>query len=201
MNRITEQVLTGKAILEYLEDLATLRLDIFEEYPYLYHGKRVDELAYLAGYAKKPEACIILARDGSKVTGAATGVPLIHEQSALRDSFGTTPYPLEEVYYVGELLFHQGYRNRGLGKRLLARMEAHIRSLGRFRMIVCATVERPSDHPSRPHEYTPINHFLDRTGFVRLDGVVANFTWLEVDNVKRDHRMQFWMKELPNQGS
>lgn len=38
--KITEQLLTGAAIAEARDDLATLRLDIFPEYPYLYQGKR-----------------------------------------------------------------------------------------------------------------------------------------------------------------
>jgi len=196
MNQITEQLLTGKDIAEHLEDLASLRLDIFREYPYLYLGQRVDELTYLAGYTEKPGSVTILAKDGSKVIGAATGAPLAYEQPALRDPFAITPYPPEEAYYVGELLFHQSYRSRGLGKRLLSQIESHICSLGNFRTVVCVTVERSPDHPLRPHGHIPINHFLDRTGFVRLDEVVANFKWLEVDGVERDHSMQFWLKEL-----
>ena len=63
------------------------------------------------------------------------------------NAFAGTSFPLNEVYYVGELLFRQAYRNRGLGQKLLARLDSHIRSLGRYRQITCATVERPDDHP------------------------------------------------------
>ncbi len=64
---IREQLLTGAVIAEKLDELATLRLDIFLEYPYLYQGRREDELAYLRTYAEKPEACVILAYDGHAV--------------------------------------------------------------------------------------------------------------------------------------
>jgi GNAT superfamily N-acetyltransferase len=157
---ITEQLLTGAAIADGLDGVATLRLGIFQEYPYLYQGRREDELTYLGTYAEKPDACVIIACDGSAIIGAATGMPLIHEDAQLLDVFAGTTFPLEEVYYVGELLFRPAYRNCGLGQRLLARLESHIRSLGRYRTLPCATVERPKNtgrvenrfHPALPHQ-------------------------------------------------
>jgi GNAT superfamily N-acetyltransferase len=193
---ICEQLLTGAAIADAVDDLATLRLEIFPEYPYLYQGRREDELAYLGSYAEAPDACVILARDGLTVIGAATGMPLVHEDAQMSDAYAGTAFPLGQVYYVGELLFRPDYRNCGLGRRLLDRLENHIRSLGGYRYLTCATVERPDDHPLRPYDYIPITRFLARTGFVRLPGVTTNFTWCEIDGVKRDHPMQFWSKEL-----
>lgn len=195
-NEITGQLLTGAAIADALDDLATLRLDIFPEYPYLYQGRREDELAYLVTYAEAPDACVIHACDGVTVVGAATGMPLVHEDVRMLDAFAGTTFPLGEVYYVGELLFRPAYRNCGLGKKLLDRLESHIRSLGRYRTLTCATVERPDDHPLRSRDYIPIKRFLARTGFVRLPGVTTYFMWRETDGVKRDHPMQFWSKEL-----
>lgn len=195
--KITEQLLSGPAIADALDDLATLRLDIFPEYPYLYQGQRNDELAYLGTYAEAPDACVILAYDGLTVIGAATGMPLIHEDAQMLDAFIGATFPLDEVYYVGELLFLPAYRNCGLGRKLLDRLESHLRSLNHYRKLTCATVERPDDHPLRPRDYIPITKFLARTGFVRLPGVTTHFTWQETDGVKRDHPMQFWSKELP----
>lgn len=196
VKEITEQLLTGAAIADALDDLATLRLDIFPEYPYLYQGRREDELTYLGTYAEAPDACVILAYDGSAVIGAATGMPLIQEDAQLRDAFAGKALPLDEVYYVGELLFRPAYRNGGMGQKLLDRLESHIRSLGRYHTLTCATVERPDDHPLRPRDYIPITRFLARTGFVRLSGVTTSFIWREIDGVKRDHPMQFWSKDL-----
>ena len=194
--KITEKLLTGTTIAEGLDDLATLRLDIFPEYPYLYQGCREDELAYLGTYAEAPDACVILTHDGLTVVGAATGMPLSHEDTQMIDAFSGTTFPLNEVFYVGELLFRPAYRNGGLGQKLLAQLENHIRSLGRYRRLTCATLERPEDHPLRPRDYIPISRFLARTGFVRLSGVATSFTWRETDGVKRDHPMQFWIKDL-----
>lgn len=199
MNRtesITTQLLTGNAVTNHIDDLASLRLDIFQEYPYLYCGKREDELAYLASYAEKPGACVILAAADNSVIGAATGMPLCYEDDSLRTPFAETPYPLDEIYYIGELLFRRDYRNRGLGQHLLSQIENYIRSLDNFGKIVCATIERPDDHLLRPADHIPISRFLARTGFASLEGVITRFAWLETDGVKRDHTMQFWMKDL-----
>lgn len=192
----TKQLLTGAAIADAVDDLATLRLEIFPEYPYLYQGRREDELAYLNSYAEAPDACVILACDGLAVIGAATGMPLIHEDAQMRDAFAGTIFPLDEVYYVGELLFRPAYRNCGLCRKLLDQMENRIRSLGCYRHLTCATVERPDDHLLRPRDYIPITRFLTRTAFVRLSGVTTSFKWREIDGVKRDHPMQFWSKKL-----
>lgn len=196
INNISEQLLTGTAIADVLDDVATLRLEIFREYPYLYLGWREDELVYVRTYVEAPDACAILAYDGNAVVGAATGMPLIHEDAQMRDAFAGETFPLNEVYYVGELLFRPGYRNCGLGRKLLARLENHVRSLGSYRRLTCATVERPDDHPLRPRDYIPITRFLARTGFVRLSGVTGHFMWRETDGVERDHCMQFWIKDL-----
>ena len=194
--KITEQLLTGTAISEVLDDVATLRLEIFREYPYLYQGRREDELKYLSTYVEAPDACVILAYDGHVVIGAVAGMPLIHEDAQMLDAFAGIEFPLNEAYYVGELLFLPVYRNCGLGQKLLDLHESHIFPFGRYRSLTCATVWRPDDHPSRPCDYIPITRFLSRNGFVQFSEVTANFIWLEIDGVKRDHPMQFWSKEL-----
>jgi len=193
---MNEHLRTGTAIAEVLEDLATLRLEIFEEYPYLYRGLREDELKYLGTYARTADACVILACDGRAIIGAATGMPLIHEEASLLDAFAGASHTLNEIYYIGELLFRPAYRHRGLGRKLLAHLESHIRSLGRYRKLTCATVERPADHPLCPRDDIPISRFLARTGFVLLPGVTAQLRWSEIDGVTRNHSMQFWLKEL-----
>lgn len=193
---ITEQILTGAAIAGCLEAIATLRLDIFREYPYLYNGRRQGELEYLAGYAVQTDARAILARDGGNVVGAATGIPLAREGEQMVAPFSDTVYPVEELYYVGELLLYPAYRNRGMGAELLASLEQQVRTMGIYRWLTCATVERPVDHPLRTPDYVPITRFLARTGFVILPGVTTSFAWEETDGARREHTMQFWLKEL-----
>ena len=197
--KITEKMLTGTAIADVLDEVATLRLEIFREYPYLYQGRREDERKYLGTYSEAPGACVILAYDGDAVIGAVAGIPLIHEDAQIQDAFTGTTFPLNELYYVGELLLRPAYRDCGLGQKLLARLESHVGSLGRYCTLTCATVERPDDHPLRPRDYILMTRFLARTGFARLSEVTTSFTWREIDGVKRDHLMQFWSKPIDHQ--
>lgn len=187
--------LTGAAIAEQLDALASLRLEIFAEYPYLYCGQRDAELGYLSSYAEQTDGCVLIAVQSGRVIGAATGMPLRYEAPSLRDPVAVTSWPINTIYYIGEILFLPAFRAGGLGQRVLSEFESYIRTLGYSKM-VCVTVERSIDHPLRPSNAIPIERFLARTGFLRLDGMTTCFPWLEVDGVRRDHTMQFWLKEL-----
>jgi ribosomal protein S18 acetylase RimI-like enzyme len=193
---ITEQMLTGYAVKDCLNEIASLRIEIFREFPYLYDGLREDELNYLKLYSDAPEAFVVIVSDAEKVVGAATGIPLCHENRELSDPFVGTAYPVDEIFYVGELLFYPAYRNRGLGLRLVAQIVQQISFLGTYRYLTCVTVVRTDDHPLRPADYIPIDRFLAHTGFKLLPGITTSFTWLETDGVKRSHPMNFWIKEL-----
>ena len=193
---ITKELVTGAAIAVVLDSLASLRLEIFREYPYLYDGRREDELAYLKSYAEAPDACVILAHDEGAVVGAATGMPFIHEGAQMLPAIAASQYNVEKLYYVGELLLYPAYRNKGLGLQLLGQLEQQIHSLGRYQHLVCATVERPAAHLLQPDVYVPITRFLARTGFDLMPGVTTSFAWRETDGIRRDHPMQFWVKEL-----
>jgi GNAT superfamily N-acetyltransferase len=188
--------LQGVRAAQVISDLADLRLSIFEEYPYLYCGRREDELRYLEHYATAVDALVLSVTDSGSVVGAATGIPLGLESKELTDPFAGSAYPVEEIYYVGELLFYPAYRSRGLGVRLLAKVEEQVRAMSKYRYLMCATVVRPEDHPARPAGYLPIERFLARTGFHLLPGILTSFTWCETDGVRREHPMKFWIKEL-----
>ena len=191
-----EKLLTGPKALICLDGVASLRIDIFREFPYLYDGKREDELNYLKRYAERPGACVITASDTDTLVGAATGIPLQYEHRTMVEPVRAADYPVDEMYYVGEMLFYPKYRKRGLGRRLLSLIEEHVRSLGGFRYLICATVARPADHAIRPVEYVPIERFLARTGFVPIPDTTTHITWRETDGIDRKHPMIFWIKEL-----
>ncbi len=193
---ITQELVTGTAIAGTLNSLATLWLEIFREYPYLYDGHQEVELNYLKTYAEAPDICVILVHDAGAIVGAATGMPFIHEGEQMLAAIAGSQFSMENIYYVGELLFYPAYRNKGLGLQLLGQLEQQIRSLGRYRQLVCATVERPDDHPLKPEGYVPITRFLARTSFDLMPGVTTSFSWCETDGVRRDHPMRFWVKEL-----
>lgn len=131
---------------------------------------------------------------GKRLQGRPPGCR--YDMRQLVEPFSGTSYPVEEVYYVGELLFSPEYRNHGMGMQLVRLVEQQIRCYSTYRYLTCATVVRPDDHPLRPADYIPIDRFLAHTGFNHLPGITTSFTWLETDGVKRSHPMNFWIKEL-----
>lgn len=194
--RLTFSCRQGSAITGSIHDIATLRLSIFQEFPYLYSGTIQNELGYLQHYAAVRDAIAVTVSDTGNVAGAATGIPLTHEGQQLTAPFATAHYQLEQLYYVGELLLYPRYRNHGLGHHLLNLVEEQVRAFEQYRSLVCATVVRPDDHPLRPADFLPIDRFLARTGFSMLAGLNTAIHWRELDGIERAHPMQFWIKEL-----
>ena len=192
---ISNELLIGNKTNKYLYEIASLRIIIFREYPYLYKGNRKEELHYLHRYAEVQDACAIVVFDDGNVVGAATGIPLRHEKKLL-GAFACSHYPIDETYYVGELLLDPAYRNLGLGIGLMAMMEEYVRSLGKYRNLTCVTVVRPDDHPLRTQEYVPIDRFLFNAGFLLFTEITTFFRWCEIDGSNNEHLMRFWIKRL-----
>jgi hypothetical protein len=44
--------------------------------------------------------------------------------------------------------------------------------------------------------YVPIERFLLTNQFAKMPGVTTHFTWKEIDGIRRNHEMQFWIKSL-----
>jgi len=189
------RLVTGADVATCLEDLATLRLEIFREFPYLYDGRREDELRYLARYAEITDTCVALAESGGTIIGAGTGIPLSAEGAAIQAGFATAGPDTADIYYIGELLLYPGYRNSRFGSRLFGLMEGHARSCGRYRRLGCATVLRPDDHPLRSADYLPIERFLERHRFSPLPGSQPGIAWREIDGAVREHPMRCWIRE------
>lgn len=190
------ELLVGQAVIPYLLEIARLRITIFREYPYLYKGTEDIETKYLQAYAETSDGCVFVIRDGETVIGAVTGVPLSGEPAAFTAPFADGPYPLATIYYLGEILFLPGYRGQGLGTQLLKEFEDHVRSLGRYRYLACATIVRPEDHPLRPSAYHPIDGLLIRAGLIKHPELHVTLPWPDLDGAITDNVMEFWMKEL-----
>lgn len=184
--------LKGTQVLDYLDQLAGLRLNIFREYPYLYDGQLEDERRYLSGYAD--QGLVLLALDAGRVAGAITGMPLAQESEAFVAPFRNAGLAPEQFYYIGELLLQADYRNLGWGSRLLDRLEQLVGDEGSFSQYCLATVVRPEAHPSRPIGFVPIERFCRRHGYSLMNGVTAQVPWQELDGQVSSKQLEFWHK-------
>lgn len=191
------QRVTRGDIRAYLPELARLRIRVFREYPYLYEGSTAYEERYLQTYANAPGGVMVLVRDGERVVGASSGLPLSAETPNVIGPFVKAGYDPEQIFYYGESVLLPEYRGQGLGQRFFAEREAHVRELGRFDLACFCAVERPVDHPRRPAHYRPLDEFWNGQGFFRHPELRAAFSWRDLDEAMESPKpMVFWLKRL-----
>lgn len=191
------QRVSGGDIDACLPDLARLRIRVFREYPYLYEGSIAYEEKYLKTYVAAPDSVMVLVRDGGRVVGASSGLPLEAEPPSVVEPFLACGYDPRRIFYYGESVLLPDYRGRGLGKRFFEEREAHVRERGRFETICFCAVQRPDDHPRRPADYAPLDAFWNRRGFVRHPELRTTFSWRDLDEEAESPKpMVFWLKTL-----
>lgn len=196
VERIGVERVVGAAIAEYIPALAALRISVFREWPYLYAGSLEYEETYLATYAASPNGMIVIARDGARVVGASTALPLAQHSDNVVPPLIAAGYAPETVCYFGESVLEGPYRGRGLGHAFFEHREAHARTHGLTVAAFCA-VERSAEHPARPADYRDLEPLWTSHGFVKRPDVVTTFAWRDVgDDAETPKRMVFWIKEL-----
>ncbi|MFO0292321.1 MAG: GNAT family N-acetyltransferase [Rhodospirillales bacterium] len=189
------ETLSGAAVMDVVADLARLRVEVFRDFPYLYDGDAVYEERYLAKYARIADATIVVARDGARVVGAATALPLVAAEEEMQAPFAAGGMDPRDWYYFGESVLERAWRGRGIGVAFFAGREARAAALGFRRTAFCA-VERPADHPLRPHGYVPLDAFWGRRGYVRRPELRASFDWRDIgQETETPHPMVFWTRE------
>ena len=193
---IDVRTLTGAALEAALGDVASLRITVFRDWPYLYDGDHDYERNYLQAYRDDPRAILVGAFDGAHLVGASTGGPLINHASDFADAFQDSGIDLETVFYCAESVLFSDYRGQGIGHDFFDQREAHARALG-FQNVAFCAVKRPDDHPARPADYRPLDTFWRGRGYAPLDGVIAQFYWKDIGQPEQTAKpLQFWMRSL-----
>ena len=191
------QTYTGAEVAPHLDAVAALRIAVFRDWPYLYEGDVAYEAKYLATYAASPRSLFVLVRDGDRVVGASTAVPLEDETAAVRAPFAARGIAASEVFYFGESVLLPSYRGRGLGHRFFDEREAHARRFGGFKATAFCSVQRSADDPRLPPAYRPNDAFWRKRGYAPLPGFRCELDWPEVgDSISIPHALQFWARAL-----
>lgn len=198
MAGIELQLVTGKALLPWLDALAALRIRVFRDFPYLYDGSLEYEREYLREYADSALSLIVLALDEGRVVGCSTGMPLVDADAAFRQPFEKVGYDPASLFYFGESVLDSAYRGRGLGHRFFDLREAHATHHGFAQSSFCA-VERPAGHPRQPDHYRPLDGFWTRRGYRRHPELKADFVWKDLDQETETAKsLVFWLRRLLN---
>jgi len=174
---LTIETLKSAQLTSALGALAELRIAVFRAFPYLYDGDLDYERKYLKRFSQAKGAVIVVARDGERIVGAATGAPMTEVEPEFAAPF-----------------LAQG--RQGVGHAFFDHRERHARSLGATHSCFCAVI-RPDDHPSKPSGYRPLDPFWRKRGYAPLDTVQASFAWKDVgDAQETTEQLQFWQRDL-----
>jgi GNAT superfamily N-acetyltransferase len=200
MSAVEVRRLAPDEIAASFDALASLRITVFRDYPYLYDGDPDYERRYLAAYTDEPGAIVIGAFEGARLVGAATATPLANHFDAFAEPFRLRGLDVGTFFYFGESVLLPAYRGQGVGVRFFEEREAAALEAG-FAHTVFSAVVRPPDHPMRPHGYQPLDGFWRRRGYERIDGLVTEFSWRDLGEAEETlKRMEYWAKPLRPSG-
>jgi GNAT superfamily N-acetyltransferase len=187
--------LYGKEIITQLPEIAQLRITVFREYPYLYDGSIDYEMNYLQVYVNSPRSLVFLMKDGNRVIGATTALPLIDADREFHEPFMANNINPENVYYFGESVLLPEYRGLNYGHRFFDERETRAKELG-FQTNAFCSVVRDKNHPLRPKNYIPHDVFWTKRGYKKLDGFTCHYRWKDINQPEAtDKLMQFWLSE------
>jgi GNAT superfamily N-acetyltransferase len=193
---IVVRPLARREFTERLDALAALRITVFRDWPYLYDGDLAYEHAYLAAYLEAQGAVIIGAFDGNSLVGAATAAPLSEHHAEFAQPLIDQGLDPARHFYFGESVLLAPYRGKGIGVHFFEHREAAARGQG-FDTTLFSAVSRAVDHPARPADYLPLDHFWSKRGYERLPGVTAQFSWRDLGDVKETPKpMEFWRRRF-----
>jgi len=193
---LTVTTLHGSGLLPLLDDVARLRIGVFNAWPYLYEGSLDYERDYLAAYAATADAVCVVARAGGEVVGASTGLPLLDDGPAFRQPFEAVGIDPAQVFYFGESVLLPAWRGRGIGHAFFDAREAHARALGRFAMTAFCAVDREADDPRRPPGHRDNDAFWHKRGYARRPGMTLHLRWQEAGRGEVLHPLTFWTRML-----
>jgi GNAT superfamily N-acetyltransferase len=186
---------SGQAIEPYLMDLGRLRITVFAEYPYLYHGDLDYEQAYLSTYLQTSESFVFALYSDQQMIGATTCLPLKSETADIKQPFEHAGLDTDGIFYFGESILLPHYRGLGFGHRFFDERESFARSLGSYHTTCFCSVERPIDHPLRPAGYRSNDAFWLKRGYQKQSDLYCQMTWKDSDQASETaKKLIFWTK-------
>ena len=190
------KTLRGREIIPYIHKIAELRITIFREYPYLYEGEMSYEERYLLMYSRTEDAMLVIAEDNQEVVGAITGLPLTKSMEEIKCLFIEKTIPADRIFYLGEIVLLQEYRNKNIGYMMYQQFEKAVKEMQLYEKIAICEVVRIENDLRKPLGYKPLDNFWNRQGYVKQPDLIAYFSWKEIGATEETkHPMVFWIKD------
>lgn len=177
--------------------MASLRINIFKDFPYIYDGSVDYEVKYLGRYLKAQNAQFIGAFNAENLlVGLATCLPLSEEENFVQKPFLDAGLNLEEIFYFGESVLLPKYRGHGIGHRFFDLREQAAQNFGSKYAYFCA-VKRPEEHHLKPTNYRPLDNFWKSRGYVQIENLKSYFEWKDLGQTEETPKeMVYWMRSL-----
>lgn len=189
--------LMGDRLIRHLRDLATLRITVFREWPYLYDGDYAYEERYLAAFAAAKGAVIVGAFDGDELVGASTAAPMAHQTENIWGPIQRAGFAPIQSFYFGESVLKKRYRGQGLGVTFFQIREAYAQAFGGIQRTFFSSVIRDTNDARIPEDFRPLDGFWRKRGYAAVPGLTCTISWKEMGQAEEsDHALQFWMKEI-----
>lgn len=187
----------GKKILEFIPQIARLRIEVFAEYPFLYDGDYEYEMRYLEKFSHIQDAIVVAAFNQEEIIGISTGFPFIYESQNLQNVFKQAGRNPQEYFCFGESVLRKSYRGQGIGKKFFDHREDHVKQLDQHKYICFYTALKPLNDPKRPTDYRPLKPFWESRGYQEHPELVGEVSYQEIGETEETpKKMVFWIKEL-----
>jgi hypothetical protein len=188
--------LKGHEIIPFIPDLASLRIEIFNEYPYLYEGNLEYEYNYLNIYVECPESIIILLLNDEDVVGASSAIPLEFETIEFQKPFLEHDIDVKKVFYFGESVLKPEFRGHKLYRHFFTQRELAAKAYG-SQFAAFAAIERADTDLRKPEHYVPLDDAWKHFGYEKHPELQTYFEWKEHGEQKQTPKlMTFWLKKL-----
>lgn len=190
------KVVRGKDILNYISDLANLRITVFREYPYLYDGDFEYETNYLKTYTQSDKSILVLVLENNVIVGASTGIPLKNETEAFQRPFQEKGLDVSDYYYFGESILLPASRGQRIYPKIFAERELAAKDAGCKYSVFCA-VDRSTSNYLIPAGYHDLSNFWRKLGYEKHADLNAIFEWKQIDEERSSPKtLNFWVKKL-----
>lgn len=190
-------ILSDEEFVACSDELATLRITVFREYPYLYDGNLEYEKNYLSQYLSTTNSVLVIVKNGEQIIGAITGIPLNETFSDCKNFFIENKIPMDGIFYLGEITLLKEYRGQGIGAHMYELFEEFVRNSKTYKEIALCEVVPPKADPRSTRDYFCLDNFWTKRGYVKNPAWVTQFSWQELDrNEESYHPMVFWIKKL-----
>ena len=193
MTDIKIRSLTGASIKTYIPSIVKIHAEVLKEFPYLRLSDSEEDIRYLKRLSQSKDAIAILVFDGPKIVGVSTGCPLEKTMTPFQKPFLENDHAIADYYYFGVSALLKQYRGRGIAHHFFDLREQHVKQLKKYKKICFSTVIRNK----KPHDYTPLDAFWKKRGYIEHKDLITHFSWREIDEKESSPKpLNFWIKEV-----